>query len=99
MNFRAPYLPYGFLLVNLVLKSTLTYELFGILIGHWYYFLYFVVPKLPMTKDINILSSSTYFQRFTDFLGLDSKRELLLEEADFIDDEELEQRLNNQVLI
>lgn len=99
MTFKAPYLPYGFLISNILLKGNLCYDVFGILIGHVYYFLYFIVPKLPMTRDINILAAPEFFQKLTDFLGLDSKRELLLEDGDFIDDDEFEQRFNNQVAL
>ena len=94
-NFRAPYLPYMFLLTNMFLRGTLSNEVFGIMVGHTYFYLYFVVPKLPMTMNVNLLAAPEFFKSLTDLLGLDSKRQLLLEEGDFVDDEDFEQRLNN----
>ncbi|CAI2374147.1 unnamed protein product [Moneuplotes crassus] len=119
INFRAPYLPYIFLIVNIIVggnfivKSSIAeawyeqrqffnkniiYELFGVIVGHIYYYFYFVVPKLPYTRDISILSSPQLLCKITDWLGLDSKRELILEAGDFIDDEALLERIQNNQL-
>ena len=97
-NFRAFYLPYGFLLTNILLKGNIWYDLFGIMVGHVYYFLYFVVPILPQTRGINIMTAPAPMQYLTDLLGLDLKRELLLEEADFIDDVDFQNRVNNGMI-
>lgn len=79
-------------------NKNIIYELFGIAIGHFYYFLYFVIPKLPYTRNISLLASPQFFKKITDLLGLDSKRELILEEGDFVDDDDFIARIqNNQV--
>mmetsp|Transcript_20908 Transcript_20908/g.23255 ORF Transcript_20908/g.23255 Transcript_20908/m.23255 type:complete len:97 (-) Transcript_20908:8-298(-) len=82
-----------------MLNKNVIYELFGIVVGHFYYFLYFVIPKLPFTKGVCLLSSPKFFMKLTDWLGLDSKRELFLEEGDFVDDDFLERLQNNEVQI
>ena len=68
------------------------------MVGHVYYFLYFVVPILPQTRGINIMTAPAPMQYLTDLLGLDLKRELLLEEADFIDDVDFQNRVNNGMI-
>ena len=94
--FKAEYLPYLFLFVNVILKNNIVFDIFGIVFGHIYFYLYFVVPKLPCTKDVNIMAAPRFFQKFTDWLGLDSKRELILEEGDFVDDNDFIPQINPQ---
>lgn len=95
VHFKAPLLPYLFLLVTVMLRGNIYNETFGIIVGHTYYFLYFIVPKLPPTWGFNILEAPRFIKYITDFLGLDSKRELILEEGDFIEDEDFDERFNN----
>mmetsp|Transcript_18599 Transcript_18599/g.21367 ORF Transcript_18599/g.21367 Transcript_18599/m.21367 type:complete len:94 (+) Transcript_18599:433-714(+) len=85
---RAAYLPYFFLFLTVILRErTLFFELLGIFVGHVFYYLYFVVPVLPFSRGINVLSAPKLVKKLTGILQLDSNRELLLEAGDFVADD------------
>jgi hypothetical protein len=86
-TFRAGYLPYLFFFWSLSSAGSLFFDILGILIGHVLYYFYFVVPKLPFTRGVNLLAAPKPIQYLTRWLQLDSERELVLEEQDFIEDD------------
>ena len=75
------------MLLDFLFRGNLFFDIMGIVIGHFIYYLYFIVPKLPFTRGINLLSAPKFVKWLVDFLQLDSKRELILEEGDFVEDE------------
>jgi Derlin-2/3 len=88
VSMRAGYLPFAFFFFSLMIGGTLFYELLGLLIGHVLYYFYFVVPKLPVTRGTNLLAAPRFIKYIIGVLQLDSKREILLEEGDFVEDDE-----------
>ncbi|XP_059611445.1 derlin-1 [Phlebotomus argentipes] len=51
-QFKAAYLPWVLLGVNLLLSSSITYSLIGIVVGHLYYSLKFLYPTLRNTPSL-----------------------------------------------
>lgn len=85
---RAGYLPYFFFFWSLLLRGSLFFDVLGLMIGHVFYYLYFVVPKLPFTRGKNVLEAPKFVKHLIGFLQLDSKRELILEDGDFVADDD-----------
>mmetsp|Transcript_16173 Transcript_16173/g.17951 ORF Transcript_16173/g.17951 Transcript_16173/m.17951 type:complete len:114 (-) Transcript_16173:70-411(-) len=84
---RAGYLPYLYLLISIIARGEIAFDLVGIIIGHLFFYAYFIVPNLPFTRGINILAAPRFVKYIITALQLDSQRELVLEEGDFVDDD------------
>ena len=45
-TFRAPYLPWFYLVISFLLESDFKSDLYGLLIGHLYFFLKEILPRI-----------------------------------------------------
>jgi Derlin-2/3 len=48
---RAPYICFFFLFLDFMLNHMVIDQIFGIFVGHVFYFFRFIYPKLPLSKD------------------------------------------------
>lgn len=48
---KAPYLTWFYMLINIMIGESIKSDLIGILIGHFYYYMTSILPKLPLFKD------------------------------------------------
>ena len=87
IRMRAAYLPYAFMAMELLFRGNIFFDVVGLVIGHIFYYLYFIVPKLPFTRGINVFSAPRPIKWLVGMLQLDSKRELIIEEGDFVEDD------------
>jgi Derlin-2/3 len=87
-NIRAPYFPWFLLGVGLVSNGNLFYYLCGIGIGHVYYFFDDVVPNLPFCKGFRLFRAPPMINNLCKALGMECQRELVLEDGDFVRDDE-----------
>ena len=87
-NIRAPYFPYFLMLLGFVNYSNMFYHLIGLALGHIYYFFDDVVPGIPATRGFRMFSAPPLFNKVCKTLGMECTRELVLEEGDFIRDDE-----------
>ena len=85
---RAGHLPFFYFFFTLILGGSLFSNIMGMVFGHILYYLYFVVPKLPFTRGVNILAAPKFVKTVIGWLQLDSNREIVLEEGDFVADED-----------
>jgi Derlin-2/3 len=53
---RAPFMPWVVLMFLMVFGFSPKYDLIGITAGHLYFFVADVIPKLPETEDLKVLS-------------------------------------------
>jgi Derlin-2/3 len=54
-HFRAPFLPWFMMLFVVMFGFNPRYDLIGVTVGHLYYYLEDVVPKIPETQDVKVL--------------------------------------------
>ena len=87
IRLRAGYLPYFYLFFSFLIGGNILFESIGILVGHILYYFYFIVPKLPFTRGINLLAAPRFTKTIVGALQLDSDRELIIEEGDFVEND------------
>ncbi len=78
---RAAYLPYCIVLLMLLFGSSLKYDIIGIIAGHLYYYLEDVVPNLPETEGIKVLTPPKLIVQICEYLHIHDFR---LNEEDLI---------------
>jgi Derlin-2/3 len=67
-QFRAPVLPWATLLMIVMLGYTPKYYLCGLAVGHIYYFIEDVIPKIPETEDFRVLKPPKVLERLCEYL-------------------------------
>lgn len=55
-QFRAPYLPWFLMLFVLMFGFNPVYDIIGVTAAHIYFFLEDIVPKIPETRDMRVLT-------------------------------------------
>ncbi|EGR32571.1 hypothetical protein IMG5_077370 [Ichthyophthirius multifiliis] len=70
---QAPYITWFFVFLQIIFQDTIITDLIGILVGHIYYYLTEIYPKLPLSKDVNILQTPQYL-----YLKLKKKKKKFL---------------------
>lgn len=54
LTFHAPYLPWVMLTFSVLIGNSITMDLIGIAVGHMYYFLEYVYPKVAQVRGLRI---------------------------------------------
>jgi hypothetical protein len=63
-NFNAPYLPWAFLAFGVLMNNEVpTADLMGMAVGHVYYFLQDIYPRLPGSRGIKWMSTPRWLRR------------------------------------
>jgi hypothetical protein len=57
---KAPYLTWFFMLMNIILGESIRSDVIGILIGHTYFFISDIMPKLPSFKGLEPLRTPKF---------------------------------------
>jgi hypothetical protein len=57
---KASYLTWFFVLMNIIVGESIRSDLVGIMIGHTFYFLTEILPKLPHFKDTNPMQTPKF---------------------------------------
>ena len=69
-HFRSCFLPYFIFMMTLVSGYDVTLDLLGIIAGHFYYFMEFVVPRVPETRSIRALKAPNWLVNLCDYFRL-----------------------------
>lgn len=67
---RAPYLPFFYIAIGLVLYDDFVNDLFGLIVGHIYFYIKDVLPRINSTNGVDILRTPDFFKRMCERLGL-----------------------------
>jgi len=60
---KAPYLTWFFMLLNIMVGESIKSDLIGILIGHFYYYMTEILPKLPQFKNKQPFATPSFVYR------------------------------------
>ena len=71
-TFRAPYLTIFYLLISYLLGYEYKSLIIGIFVGHVYYFLKEILPRIKGVKGIKLLETPKIFQKMCDVLKLNN---------------------------
>ena len=63
---RAHYMTWFFIFMNIIQGRSIRANIIGVFVGHTYYYLTAILPKLPHFKDISILSTPKFMVRLLD---------------------------------
>ena len=85
-HFRAPFLPWFLLLFVVMFGFNPRYDLIGVTVGHLYYYLEDVVPKIPETQDFKALRPPRILEFICEKLQIHTYN---LNEEDFVFEEEV----------
>ena len=83
-SFRAPYLPFFYLIISFLLQSDFKNDLYGLFIGHIYFFLKEILPRIKSVKNIKILESPKFFVRLCDKLNINNEFIIDVEDGDLL---------------
>lgn len=62
-HFRAPFLPWFLMLFSTMIGFNPFHDIIGVVVGHLYYFIEDVVPKIPDTEGIKLLRPPQFLVR------------------------------------
>ena len=83
-SFRAPYLPFFYLIISFLLQSDFKNDLYGLFIGHIYFFLKEILPRIKSVKNIKILETPKFFVRLCDKLNINNEFIIDVEDGDLL---------------
>ena len=83
-SFRAPYLPFFYLFISFLLQSDFKNDLYGLFIGHIYFFLKEILPRIKSVKNIKILETPKFFVRLCDKLNINNEFIIDVEDGDLL---------------
>lgn len=84
-HFRAPFLPWFLMLFVVMFGFSPKNDIVGICVGHLYYYLEDVVPKIPELKGFKMLKAPTVFVNICEKLNIHGFN---FNEEDFVFEEE-----------
>ena len=70
ITFRAQFLPWLLITLVVVFGFDVQDDLVGAAVGHMYYFLMDVVPKIPETNKLSVLSAPSFLNRICQWLRI-----------------------------
>jgi Derlin-2/3 len=70
ITFRAQFLPWLLITLVVVFGFDVQDDLVGAAVGHMYYFLMDVVPKIPETNKLSVLSAPSILNRLCQWLRI-----------------------------
>ena len=80
-TFRAPYLSIFYLLISFLLGYEYRELIYGIIVGHIYYFGKEILPRIKGVKGVKLLETPTYIQKICDLLNLNNDYIIEIEDA------------------
>ena len=83
-TFRAPYLPWFYLVISFLFESEFKNYLYGLIIGHFYFFLKEILPRIKSVNNIKILETPRYFVRLCDKLNINNELIIDVEDGDLL---------------
>ena len=83
-TFRAPYLPWFYLVISFLLESDFKNDFYGLIIGHLYFYLKEILPRLKSVNNINILETPKFFNKLCDKLDINNEFIVDVEDADLL---------------
>ena len=83
-TFRAPYLPWFYLVISFLLESDFKNDFYGLIIGHLYFYLKEILPRLKSINNIKILETPKFFKKLCDKLDINNEFIVDVEDADLL---------------
>jgi Derlin-2/3 len=83
-TFRAPYLPWFYLVISFLLESDFKDDLFGLIIGHFYFYFKEVLPRLKSVNNLKILETPRFLIRLCDKLNINNELIIDIEDGDLL---------------
>ena len=83
-TFRAPYLPCFYLVISFLLESDFKNDFYGLIIGHLYFYLKEILPRLKSVNNIKILETPKFFNKLCDKLDINNEFIVDVEDADLL---------------
>ena len=83
-TFRAPYLSAFYLLISFLLGYDYRELIFGIIVGHVYFFGKEILPRIKGVKGVKLLETPSFVQKFCDALKLNNDYIIEIEEPNLM---------------
>ena len=83
-NFRAPYMPWMYLIFSFLLNSDIKDDLLGLIVGHVYYFLKEIIPRIKTINNPKLLETPGIIFTLCDNLNLNNDFIVNVEEGEFL---------------
>ena len=83
-TFRAPYLSIFYLLISFLLGYDYKELIFGIFVGHVYFFGKDILPRIKGVKGIKLLETPKFIQKFCDIFQLNNDYIIEIEDANLM---------------
>jgi len=83
-TFRAPYLSIFYLLISFLLGYEYRELIFGIIVGHVYFFGKEILPRIKGVKGVKLLETPSFVQKFCDVLKLNNDYIIEIEEPNLM---------------
>jgi Derlin-2/3 len=83
-RFRAPYVSIFYLLISFLLGYEFKLLICGIIVGHVYFFIREILPRIKGVNGIKLLNTPTFFQKMCDMLKLNNDFIIDNEDDNFI---------------
>ena len=83
-TFRAPYLPWFYLVISFLLESDFKNDFYGLIIGHLYFYLKEILPRIKSLNNIKILETPKFFNKLCDKLDINNEFIVDVEDADLL---------------
>lgn len=71
-TFRAPYLPYFYLAISLLLGDDFKNDAYGLIVGHLYFYFKEIIPRISDIKGLQLLQTPNFFRKICDKLELNN---------------------------
>lgn len=81
---RAPYLPYFYIAISLVLYDDFVNDLFGLIVGHIYFYLKDIIPRIKNTNGLDLLKTPNFFKKLCEKLDLNNDFIIDIEDGDLL---------------
>ena len=73
IRFRACYLPFIYFIVSFLMGYNYKSIFYGIIVGHIYFYLKDILPRIKGTKGIRLLETPQFMRKFCNFLRLNNE--------------------------
>ncbi len=83
-SFRAPYLSIFYLLISFLLGYDYQELIYGIIVGHFYYFGKEILPRIKGVKGVKLLETPKFVKTICDALNLNNDYIIEIEDANIM---------------
>ena len=83
-SFRAPYLSIFYLLISFLLGYDYQELIYGIFVGHFYFFLKEILPRIKGVKGVQLLETPKFVKKLCDALNLNNDYIIEIEDANIM---------------